>query len=315
MNPLRNELWRLAGIALAASLSLGASQDVVRMKSGDVVSGKIEKIDDERLTIDPDFSDPISIKLKYIASIETARPVEVTYPDGRTITGFVEVAPDGSMSVRTTPTHAESRLRARLGLPPHPGASIPEREGLELASIARLEPGYSRYDASIELGLNAASGNTQSTALAFDASLEPSWGLNSMRFAGSLDRRSSNGDINADHWQVGLQYERDLVGRWLAYAMNAYESDPFQDLDLRTIVALGGGYKFYDTPSRELTLYLGPSYLRENFAGRASDRNSAGMALSTAFEQDLFSSDFTFYHRDLLLKAIGNSQFIAQTTQ
>jgi putative salt-induced outer membrane protein len=318
MSPRIHELLRTLGLALVAPLCLGAAHDVVRMKNGDVVHGRIEKIDDEKVYIDPTFSDEISIKFKYIASIETTRPVTITLDDEREITGYVELAPDGRMIVRTAPTRWEEqqrRRRERFGLPPKAAEPKPAQEPLALADVSELELSYYRYEASVELGYNASSGNSDSSSLDLDAELEPSWGPNTLRFEADAERRTSNDSLSADNWKLTFQYERDLPGRWLGYGVSSFESDPFQELDLRTIVAAGAGYEVYDTPTRDLTFYAGPGYLKEAFSAGSRDRSSFGFVLATKFEQDLFSSDVTLYHENQLVKTVGDSQFVAQTVQ
>ncbi|HEU4427512.1 MAG TPA: DUF481 domain-containing protein [Myxococcota bacterium] len=299
---------------LAISAAPSARADVVRMKSGDVVSGKIKEISDEELVIDPKFSDDIDIKLKYIASIETDRPVSVTFRDGSVVTGFVELAPDGTMRVRAAPSRWDERGH-RGPLLARPSTTSGVQEGFELARVQELESAYYRYEAELGLGLNAASGNTDSSSLDVDAELEPHWGPNTFRLDGQVNRGESNGRETANNWRIGLQYERELRGGWQAFLYTREESDEFQDLDLRAVIAAGPGYELLARPDTDLRMYAGPAWVKENYAGSASDRSFAAFAWVTTFEQDLFSSDFTLFHQSQLIKAVGDEPFLAQTSQ
>jgi len=165
------------------------------------------------------------------------------------------------------------------------------------------------------LGLNAASGNTDSSSLDVDADLEPRWSPNKVKLNGQLNRGESNGRENTNNWRVGLQYERELRRGWLAFLYNAEESDEFQDLDLRAIVAAGPGFELLDRADTDLRMYAGPAWVNENYIGSASDRSFGAFAWVIDFEQDLFTSDFTLFHHNRLVKAIGERPFLAQTSQ
>jgi putative salt-induced outer membrane protein YdiY len=302
-----------------AGLAGSAAADVVRMKSGDVVSGKIEKVSDEELTIDPPFSDAFDVKLKYIASIVTDRPVKVTFKDGRELNGYVELAPDGSMHVRAVPTrwdqqHADDRpvleaLQPQL-LPP--GTVTPLGA---LVEVKELEVAYYRYEADVGVGFNAASGNSESSSLALSASLDPEWGPNALHLQGSWNRQESNQVLSADNWNVVLQYQRDLPREWFAFGLTSQESDPFQNLVLRSIYGAGAGYRFYDVDPTHLSVSLGAGYIQENYSGPSADRDLPAALWTLNFERDFFDSDLTIYHRQTIAKALTKSELLVQTVQ
>ena len=317
---MRSVVRRLALLGLASGLLAAAAvADVVRLKSGDVVSGKIEHIDDNELTIDPPFADPIDIKLKYIAQIETTRPVKVTFKDGRETTGLVELDEQGKMQVRVTASrwdreHADDPwiIRRNRESVPQAGTEVPIGE---LDAIQELEVAYYRYEAEVGLGFNAATGNTDSSSLDFSAALEPIWGPNTVKLSGEVERRESNGELNAKDWQATLSYERDLPSKWFAFLVNLNESDPFQNLDLRSAVAAGGGYRFYETDPTHLSVSLGAGYVRENFSAPSPDRSFPAAIWRFDFERDFFGDDVTLYHDHSLVKAMSEKQLLLSTTQ
>ncbi len=145
------------------------------------------------------------------------------------------------MQVRVTASrwereHADDPwlLRRNRESVPAVGSEVPLGE---LDAVQELEIAYYRYEAEVGLGFNAATGNTDSSSLDFSAALEPIWGPNTVKLSGELERRESNGELNAKDWQASLCYERDLPSKWFAFLVNLNESDPFQNLDLRSAVA------------------------------------------------------------------------------
>jgi putative salt-induced outer membrane protein YdiY len=296
-----------------------AGADVVRMKSGDVVTGKIESISDEELVIDPDFADAFDIKLKYIASIQTTRPVKVTFKDGRERTGFVELDAEGKMQVRMEPSRWETKhdySAAKLlgGVTPQPPAGTKEPLA-SLKTIQELEIAYYRYDANLEVGLSGASGNTNSSSLDLSASLEPAWGPNSLEFSGKISRSESENSLTAENWSVLVNYERDLPKKWFATTFATVARDPFQDLDLRSALAIGLGYRFFDVNPTHLSVSLGPAYVREDFSVAGADRAYPAVAWTFDFERDLFGDDLTLYHNHHLIQSFTGSELIFTTVQ
>jgi len=316
---LIQSLCRLVLAILALGLcawphAVGA--DVVRMKSGDVVTGKIESVSDEELVIDPDFADAFDIKLKYIAAIQTTRPVKITFKDGRERTGFIELDAAGKMQVRMEPSRWEtkragSRLAGITSQPP-PGTKEPLAD---LKAVQELEVAYYRYDASLEVGFSGASGNTNSSSLELSAALEPAWGPNSLELSGSLSRSESENTLNAENWSVLLKYERDLPKKWYAATFGTVTRDPFQDLDLRSALAIGLGYRFFDANPTHLSVLLGPAFVREDFSVPGADREYPAVVWTFNFERDLFGDDLTLYHDHHLIQAFTGSELIFTTTQ
>jgi putative salt-induced outer membrane protein YdiY len=323
---MRKRLIESVARSALATLALGLSggpqtarADVVRMKSGDVVTGKIESVSDEELVIDPDFADAFDIKLKYIASIQTTRPVKVTFKDGHERTGFVELDALGKMQVRVEPSrwetkHGKNASKLLGGATPQPPSGT--REPLaDLKTIQELEVAYYRYDANFELGFSAASGNTNSSAFDLSGSLEPAWGPNSLEFSGKVSRQTSNNNLTAENWSVLVKYERDLPKKWYAATFGTVEQDPFQDLDLRSALAIGLGYRFYDADPTHLSVSLGPAYVRENFSVPGADREFPAVVWTFDFEQEFFGDDLTFYHNHHLIQSFTGSELILKTNQ
>jgi hypothetical protein len=288
------------------------------MKNGDVITGKIERADEEELVIDPKFSDAIEIELKYVATIETKRPVKVTFKDGRERTGFIELDKDGRMQVRMEPSRWEEAHGEPIGpfraASPQPPAGT--REPLDdLRTIQELEIAYYRYEANLELGISAASGNTDSSALDLSTSIEPSWGPNAVELEAKVSRQASNGALSAKNWNAGLKYERDLPNKWVASVFASTESDPFQDLDLRIAVAAVPGYRFFDVDPTHLAVGLGLAYVNENFSVAGADRTFPAVVWTFDLEREFFSEDLTLYHDHRLIQSLTGGELLLKTTQ
>jgi putative salt-induced outer membrane protein YdiY len=63
----------------------------------------------------------------------------------------------------------------------------------------------------------------------------------------------------------GWSYNRNVTPRFFVSAMNSYEHDGFQNLDLRFVAGLGAGLKAIRREAVTLDLEAGGDYARENF--------------------------------------------------
>ncbi|MBW2693455.1 MAG: DUF481 domain-containing protein [Deltaproteobacteria bacterium] len=195
----------------------------------------------------------------------------------------------------------------------------------------REKPTYLRYDADLNVGVQLARGNTDTTDLHFDARFEPSFGWNTLRLSGKYDKKSADNETTTDRWKASLIYERDFRRRWFVGAANTYESDAQRDLDLRFIVAAGVGYRFFDNDPTHLSVLPALAYVNENFKTvlenvepdpnlppiwekSSDDTDYAAFQLKFDFTRDLYKDDITFFHNNMYLQSLQDiSDIIIET--
>ena len=178
----------------------------------------------------------------------------------------------------------------------------------------REKPTYLRYDADLNVGVQLARGNTDTTDLHFDARFEPSFGWNTLRLSGQYDKKTADGDTTTNRWKAALIYEWDFRRRWYISAANTYESDAQRDLDLRIIVAMGVGYHFYDNDPTFFSVLPALAYVNENFEDDSDDTDYAAIQLRTDFETDLYKDDITFFNKSMYLNNLQSfSDIIIET--
>jgi len=307
---------RLCGGALLGALawlviaSGTVRADVVYLKNGDKVTGDILEIEGGDIVVDADVADEMEIDLDDVDSLETTRSMEIELEDGSMITGFVVRDADGKMWVRTA--ERGTTLDAPLVATDEDRAGVP----FELAQVHHIEEAktYFNYDAKIDVGLNAATGNTETTSLAVSGRFRPSFGKNDFSFKGQFNRADSDGDKTASNWRLDNSYERELTQKWFANALLAFENDDLQDLKLRTTAGAGVGYKFFEPSPTGLKVSLGPAYVDENYEGSDDDRDYLAALWMLEFIQDIYTDDVQFYHDHRALAGITEKGVLVLTT-
>jgi putative salt-induced outer membrane protein YdiY len=257
------------------------------------------------------------------ATLEVAKPADGGPTESPTAAEIAKPA-DGE------PT--ESPIAAEIAKPadgePIESPTAVERAGGRKFSFddidwIREKPTYFRYDAELNVGVQEASGNTDTTDLHFDARFEPSFGWNTLRFSGLYDKKVADGDTTTNRWKASAVYERDFLRHWYVGAANTYESDSQRDLDLRFIVAAGVGYRFYDNDPTHFSVLPALAYVNENFeefvdpvtgVKSSDDADYVALQLGMDFTRDLYKDDITLFHNNMYLNSLQSlSDIIFET--
>ncbi len=315
-------------------LAPDAAADTVRLKNGDVLTGTVEELTDDELVLDTEYADDIRIETKFVESVETEKPFLVRWDDGSEKVGTLEVTPDGKtevvapgsldgsdeVAIADTQEEAEAATAAAVEYAKEAGESgvvAAETGDLDVENVRWIKPieTYYRYEGNLNVGINIARGNTDTTEMHIDGEIAPSFGRNTVTVGGQLNRSEASGVTTASNWRIRAQYDRDfgVRRRWYGAAFNTYENDELADLNLRVTAGVGVGYKFFDQSPTFLRISLGPAYVNENFK-TGSDRTFLGLRWALDFEQELWTDDLTLYHTDTMTFGLSETQYVLYTT-
>jgi len=295
-------------MALAVAVSVawaGAAQaGMVRLKNGDVISGKILKVSGGEIVIETEHSGEVTVDAKHVVDVQSERVLTIEYDDGREVDGYVDIGPDGKLEVLESAPAVEGEAAA--------DETVVDLSGIK--DVHEVTP-YFRYLANVQLGVNVAKGNSDNENVNLAAAFVPSFGKNTISLDGQWNRGKADGELNASNWRINGQYEREFWDKWYWLVFNSYEQDKFQDLDLRITAATGLGYKFFEPDPTLLKVSLGPAYVNENFKGSDDDRQYAALRWTLDFDQDIFSPKVSAYHWHRLTIGLSESQFVVLTGQ
>lgn len=309
----RGGVWRgrLAGLLCAVLTILGSTisafaADTVRLRNGDVISGKLLKAGGDNAVVDTEHSGEVIINMEEVVGIETDRVMTVEYEDGREVDAVIETSADGVLTVREGAAPGVEEPA-----PPAPPVAL---DLADVKEIREVTP-YYRYVGHFDFGLNVAKGNSDSENINLSALLAPSFGKNTIIIDGQWNRGKAEGELAASNWRIRGQYEREFWKRWFWLVFNGYEHDALQNLDLRISAGAGLGYKFFEPDPTLLKVSLAPAFVDENFEGSDDDRQYAALRWTLDFDQDIFSPDVSIYHNHKLTAGLTESQLILLTAQ
>ena len=323
--------------------------DEITTKDGSLLKGEIKRVEGGELFLGTDYSNDVVIDVEHIVDIQSKKQFSVRLLGGEIISGSLAVS-NGKIVLRESllaagvdevlqqalPT-AESQLQqstpddrpreeATVAITKPADAEPSEhspaverhagrRFSLDDVDWIREAPIYLRYDAGLNVGVQLARGNTDTTDLHFDARFEPSFGWNTLRLSGHYDKKTTDGETTTNRWETSLVYERNFRRRWYVGARNTYKSDAQQDLDLRIIFAAGVGYRFYDDDSTFFSVLPALAYVIENFETASDDSDYVAFQLNTDFSRDLYKDDITFFSNNIYRNNLQRFSDISVETQ
>ncbi len=307
-------IMALAGVlsSLPGGLIDVSLAGMVRLKNGDVITGKILKVSGGEILVDTAHCGKVTVDAEHVVDLQSDRVLTVEYEDGRKVDGYIAIGPDGELVVRdsTLPTAGVAPAE------PQP-AEAKETQSIDLTEIDEIHEvtPYYRYVGNLDFGLNVASGNSDSENANLAALIAPSFGKNTIQLDGQWNRGKADGKLAASNWRINSQYERAFWDRWFWLVFNSYEQDRLQDLDLRITAGTGFGYTFFEPDPTLLKVSLGPAFVDENFEDSDDDRQFAALRWTLDFDHDLFSPDVSVYHNHKLTAGLTEDQLVALTAQ
>jgi hypothetical protein len=259
---------RLATLYLL-SISVLLSADQVVLNNGDTISGNIVKKDGDKLTLKSDFLGEVSMPWSAVRSVRSDADLTVVLPGGEAVQGKLNTS-GNDLQVATAAGPRTAPL-AGVGAIRNTGEQR-TYERLQHPRLLELWTGY------FDLGLSLARGNahTDTLATAFNASRITRTSKLTTYFNEIFASARINGvtESTASAIRGGWSYNHNISSRTFLGALNDYEHDRFQNLDLRFVLGGGAGYNVIKKDRMRLDVLGGADYERENFMSQIQ-RNSA----------------------------------------
>ena len=264
-----------AWLVLCALLFPGlAAADRLIMKNGDVISGDVSTIADDKVTIKPPYTDAFAVNKADVASIEADNVYDIVLEDGREVQAEFAGAADGQQSL------------------------IVEQQPMtvEMAQIKMAEPPPPYYErvSHVDLNMTMSNGNSDTKNNLLFADTRLRLGVNRHLADITIARDETEGVSTKEQDLLRYEYNRLLDGPWYLGATGSYERDPIKELDHRYTVGALAGRDIFDDGHKFLTISLGAGYSEEQLAG-ISDSGAVGL-WKLIYEQKLREGDIAFFH-------------------
>jgi hypothetical protein len=267
-----------SSLILAFVLPATAIADRLLMQNGDVITGKVSKIEDGKVFIEPSYADEFSVKLAEVVSIEAETVFEVELEDGNTVDAQFAGGADGQQALMID------------------GAAM--SVGMQdLAAAAEPQAWYDRTS-HVDVNMTWNDGNTDSKNNLIFADTRVRLGDHRHLAELTLRRDETNGETTKKQDLLSYSYNWLFNEPWYTGATASYERDPIKDLDHRYTLGVILGRDIFSDSRKFLTASIGAGYSEEQFGGIA-DSGATGL-WNLVYEHDFRDGDLTFFHNQKL---------------
>jgi putative salt-induced outer membrane protein YdiY len=282
--PLRAAIGPVAMAVLLALMPCAANAGVVVLKNGDRITGRILKMQNKTLEIDPEYSGTnFTIDWEDVRSISSDRPMSIK------LYGTAEM-----------PENVGQRVRDRIIL-----NSLEEGGAIRLEDVRSINLTEQDYYGYISAGGNQTSGNTETQALNLSGTLTYRKWEHRFIFDGKYNRAQASHKDTANNGAVSIKYDNFLTRQLFTTAQNLAETDQFQDLSLRNTAMIGLGYDFLSSTQQLLSVAVGPAVVYQDYTTTpATITPSSTWALRAEFR--FRGDDVILFHKHQGFKDLGH---------
>ena len=253
------------GIGMAVGMAAMAVADVVTLKSGDRLTGKITGGDSGSLKFASDAAGDIALKVGDIAEIVATSELPVALKDGTTATVTIS-ASQGQMQLTGIETGAPIRLD----------------------DVDAINPAGTTRSFSIIASYVANRGNTFSDVASLTADalyqtkVHRAYAALGYAYGRQRDTATETTTTSVKSWYAKAQYDYFVTSKLYLYANAKYEQDRIAELKGRETVGTGVGYQWVDTGTFGFKTECGVTYYHEEMEnGTARDVASIRFAYGT----------------------------------
>ena len=238
-------------------LVAAARADVVTVKNGDTVTGRVVGMSDGSVRVKTAYMGEVSIKLEQVVSIKTDEGLGLNTTTGLRLTGPLSYDSGTGATIETVegPVTVESTDVASV---------------TALATSAEGASGPPPWKGTVELGLNGQSGNANTTNGNFGIGARREYDGNIAEAKASARYATDSGERTASEQRVTGRHEKLLDKHYFWYEALDLERDESEDLALRSTATTGPGRIWWREENNWLKTSIGAGVTHEIFEGSPS---------------------------------------------
>ncbi len=289
-------------VASVSALPLSAAADEIRLKNGDVITGKVVRKFNEKVVFKTSYAGDIQVAWSEIETIKTDEPLAVTLTDRSNLKTTLESYDSGKATIKL----------AQLDDDDEDGKKQYEEKEIPLADLLYINPTPElsgvgvNWSGRINLGGSVTQGNTDTTTLRLDGESIARTLNHRLTVAAVVNRATNNGENTQFNNRSSIKLDRFISNKWYVYANNTLENDRFRDIKLRTMTGIGSGYQIYERPDRNLFVEGGLNYVTVNYYD-AENESYPGARWALKYDHRIFGGSTQFFHEHEVLLGLDSA--------
>lgn len=277
-------MFKLVLTLVATAVSLAAVADVITLKSGSTLSGKVGRINGDKIAFESDDLGDMEIAIEKIAKIDECEETHtVRYKDHTT---------------------------KELPLTIKDGVIELEGEKFDQTNVKTIDPVEEKWHGSINLAFNASRGNTYANNWSVIGDVERRWEDDRLTGKAGYHYAESGSDEatkqkTTDRIEAALQHDHFWSSTLYHFENGKFEKDKLQLLERRIRLGLGLGYQWAEKREIEkignwdFAQEAGSNWIQESFYENTGDSDDNYAALMYAHHYKFrpeFEKEVEFFH-------------------
>ena len=277
-------LIKIVTLVIFLALAIGAGStpafaDTVELSDGNILQGTVSSLEKGTLIFSTEYAKKNKIPVGNIKTISTDTAVTVKMTNDSIFTGKLTTLEDGRVAIILEPV----------------GETVP----IEWDQVKFINEPPGSWDGNISLGGNVKSGNTESVTVNLSLAALREWENDRFQFRFFYNYEEDNNTLSGRDFFGTMKFDHFFTTNFFNALSLEIKGDEFKDLNLRTTIGLGVGYRFWNDDVKILELEGGVSYFSENldvgmdqefFAGRF------GLTFSYKIFENLSLKDYMLYY-------------------
>ena len=280
------ERYQLARRALLMLLiyfvTYSAYADVLIMRNGDQITGKVIKQEKHILEFKTPYAGTLKIQWDEVSELKTDKPIKLMLENREIIS---------SQSIKNS---SDSTV-----IEPYPPA---EPITVKRTAVTYINPeawqsgdGY-KISGRINLAIEYDRGNNDTDEIDIDAEVTLRRRNDRIRLFTQIEQDKAAGITTKDKWLLTGKYDYFITERKYYFGSLSLESDEFADLNLRSGLGAGMGHIFYNSKKLNLSGELGGALIHEEFDSKENNDYPA-LIWAVDFDKYVFTDFTQAYHR------------------
>ncbi len=267
-----------------------AVADEVRLKNGDRLTGEIVTVEKDFLTLKTAYAGEVKIGWQEVVCLSSEGELTFRLKNGEVLMGRAICPDDGKVQV----VGVRVRESAEISL-----------EELDAINPSPPPPAIT-YTGNVAGGGSITSGNTDDTVANVSAGFQARSKRHRFTLGGRYNYGETDNEITTRNALGRIKYDFFVTKALYTYAHALFESDDFQDLNLRSAMGAGLGYQILDTERTSLFFEAGVSYFNKDFE-IAEDESYAAARESMGLNYDIVPDRIRFFHLHEFYQSLEDS--------
>ena len=259
-----------------------ALADKVEFGDGNILQGTVTTLQKGTLVFSTEYAKKIKIPVEKIQKIETDKPVTMKMINNSLLTGKLTTLEDGRVAIILEPV----------------GETVP----FQWSQVKSINEPPGGWSGNLAAGGTIQTGNVERTSISVSFDAKRDWKRDRFQFRFLHNYAEDTGEITSRNTFGAMKFDHFFTENVFSALSMELLKDEFKDVNLRAIIGLGLGYRFWNDDVKTLEVEAGVAFFSEDLDVGQDDQfmsGRVGVTYSYKVFENLEFKDYMLYYPSL----------------